>query len=368
LRGEAVGRPTYDQLTQVVAQPDRLVFRAHHVLFDGPCWQKTVALTGLRDAMFATEPQLLEALDHSNIVQVREAQFDPQFPDAVTFVMRHYPGGSATEALGQGHRFGINDAIALAFELLDALAYLHVDIGFVHRDVKPDNLLLDAPRTTGYLSDFGSAARIRPDGTVHLAGYTLPYLDPDAAVNGRMTAQSDIYSAGMTLLALLGDAPLVDASFDAQKAETRLRAGRCALPPSRLAYAPHVPGVLRRVVNKMMQVNPNARFASAADAATALRRLRTIDWNHTTGVGLDGEWIGTWPNRPISRRRQYRVASTILSSGPRAGDRRLVAQWRTATRPWRGLAGGTATVTDERGVRQFFSEISDRVTHSAAAS
>ena len=197
LRGEAQGRPTYDLVAQIQTGDGRLVFQAFHRVFNGPCWQKTVPLLGLQDAMFATEPQLVEALDHPNIVQVREAQFDPQITDAVTFVMRHYEGGSAADALGNGHRFSINEAIALTFQLLDALAYLHVEMGFVHRDIKPHNLLLDAPRTTGYLSDFGSAARIGADGSVNSAGWTLAYLDPAAALSGRMTTRSDLYAAGV---------------------------------------------------------------------------------------------------------------------------------------------------------------------------
>ena len=186
-----------------------------------------------------------------------------------------------------------------------------------------------------------------------------------------MTIRSDLYAAGLTLLEMLGDRPLVGTTFDAAKAEARVLAGKCAFAPSQLVYPPHVPQKLRRIVNKMMRVKPDDRYASVADAATALSRLKLIDWRHVQGDGCDGVWEGTWPpNRNARKRRHLRVTSLLLTSGRSRGQRRLVAQWRSAGRDWRGVAGGTATVSanDARAVTQFFSDVSDRLTHNRAAS
>lgn len=213
LRGEAA-RPTYAITDQFRTGPGRSVYLAEHHVFQGPCIQKTVSLVGLADAMFSSEPQLIERLDHPHIVAIREAQFDPDDPDMVTYVMPFYAGGSAHDHVLGGNRFSVGQSLILAGHLLDALAYLHTEIGFIHRDVKGANLLLDTDVANGFLSDFGSAARIGPTGEVATGGFTLRYLDP-AAATGTMTVQSDVFSAGMTIFEMLSGTLLFH--FDPKK-------------------------------------------------------------------------------------------------------------------------------------------------------
>jgi serine/threonine protein kinase len=64
------------------------------------------------------------------------------------------------DALKQDYRFSIGEAITIAVDALDALAYLHREFMALHRDTKPGNVLLDDQRQHGYLSDFGSAATV----------------------------------------------------------------------------------------------------------------------------------------------------------------------------------------------------------------
>jgi serine/threonine protein kinase len=144
LVGEAPALPTYVNHSLVLALPGRLVQEAYHQVFQGPCVQKTVPLAGMPDAMMLSEPQLMERLDHPHIVRIREAQFDPHNAGAVTYVMPYYPGGSVEKQLFGGGSFSVAQALTLTGHLVDALSYLHVEVGFVHRDVKPGNLLLDA--------------------------------------------------------------------------------------------------------------------------------------------------------------------------------------------------------------------------------
>jgi serine/threonine protein kinase len=332
--------------------------------------QKTVALIGMPDAMFLTEPQLLQQLDHDHIVGVREAQFDPADPTMVTFVMPFYPGGSAHDHLLGGDRFSVGQALTLAGHLLDALAYLHTEVGFLHRDVKPANLLMDAARTVGYLSDFGSAARI-VGGRARTAGFTLPYLDPAAwpPSLGTMTVQSDIYSTGMTLFEMLSGS-LVP-RLDPAKANARVARGHRAYPDSAFVFAPHVPDPVRRVVNKALVLQPGRRFATAADMATAVAAAgrRVIDWVHVSGDGLDGEWHGTWPpSKPLGRRRTYRVMSAVVARGSRAGQRHLEATY-LAGAAWRRFGGlsGYVAADGAAAVSRFFSTVDDAVAQNRAA-
>ncbi len=367
LRGEA-SRPTYAITDQYRTGPGRSVYLAHHHVFQGPCIQKTVSLLGLSDAMFSCEPQLIERLDHPHVVKIREAQFDPDDADMVTYVMRFYEGGSAHKYLLDGHRFSVGQALQLGGHLLDALAYLHAEIGFIHRDVKGDNLLLDAALVDGFLSDFGSAARIGPTGQVATGGFTLRYLDP-AAASGMMTVQSDVFSAGLTIFEMLSGTLLFH--FDPKKATNRLSNGRRPYPDSAFTHAPHVPDPVRRAVNKAIHADPSRRFESAADMASALARAgrRIIDWHQVTGDGLDGEWHGTWPpSKARSKRRQYRVTSSLVTRGSRAGKRRLEATYLAAS-VWRGFGGLTQYVggDDHRAVSRFFDMVNASVAQNRAA-
>ena len=369
LKGEAPGQPTYRIIDQFPTGPGREVYLAYHEVFRGPCIQKTVNLAGLPGSMLLSEPQLLERLSHDHIVTIREAQFDPADPSLVTFVMPFYEGGSALKHLLAGERFSVGQSVALCDDLLDALAYLHTEVGFVHRDVKLDNLLLDAPQRTGYLSDFGSATRLDANGRAPVAGFTLPYLDPASIPNGATTVQSDVYSAGLTLFELLSGTLLP--RFDPAKATVRLPQGKRAYPDSVLIHAVHVPDPVRRVVNKAIHVDPTHRYQSASDFASALARAgrRAIDWTHTAGDGLDGEWLGTWPpNKPPARRRTYRVQSSVVARGVNAGLRRLEASYET-DRGWRRFGGLVQDVaaTDHAAVSKFFDTVDDAVAQNRAA-
>lgn len=369
LRGEAT-QPTYDITRKFRTGPGREVYQAHHKVFNGPCIQKTVSLMGLNDSMFASEPQLIEQLDHPHIVKIREAQFDPDDASMVTYVMPFYDGGSVHDHLLGGGRFSTQQALTVGEHLLDALAYVHTEIGFIHRDVKAANLLLDGTRENGYLSDFGSAARTGPTGEVAAAGFTLRYLDPAVTSTGTMTVQSDVFAAGVTIFEMLSGTLLL--SFDPKRATIRLGKGQRAYPDSAFLYAPHIPAPVRRAVNKALRVDPHQRFGSAADMTTALAGAarRSIDWDHVSGDGIDGEWLGTWPqNKPVGKRRTYRVTSDLVARGAKTGLRKLEATYRTNTGAWRGFGGLTqyAGGTDHAAVSKFFDTVDDSVAHNRAA-
>jgi len=283
--------------------------------------------------------------------------------------MPFYEGGSALKHLLAGGRFSVGQSLTLCDDLLDALAYLHTEVGFVHRDVKPDNLLLDAPQRTGYLSDFGSATRLDSNGHAPVAGFTLPYLDPASVPNGTTTVQSDVYSAGLTLFEMLSGSLLP--RFDPAKATLRLPQGKRAYPDSVLVHAVHVPGPVRRVVNKAIQTDPTYRYPSAADFASALARAgrRVIDWRHAAGAGLDGEWLGTWPpSKPPARRRTYRVQSSLVARGVNAGARRLEAAYESGG-GWRRFGGLVQDVAarDHAAVSKFFDTVDEAVAQNRAA-
>src|SRR6266849_2902662 len=129
LRGELLSRPTYEALQTLQGGAiNRALGVYRHKILGRDVVQKTIEMAGRTDAAAYSEPRLLDRIRHDHIVPVYEAQFDPQVPDAITFVMPYYPGGSVEGALQQDYRFSLLQARALAVQTLDALAFVHTSL------------------------------------------------------------------------------------------------------------------------------------------------------------------------------------------------------------------------------------------------
>ncbi len=366
LQGERRDRPTYIDLRELPDGTNQLIACSHRVL-GAHCVQKTVPI-GPDGSAFA-EPRILEALDHPHIPPVREAQFDPDRENCITFVMPWYPGGSVASALVDGHRFSLHETMAVVRDVLDALEYVHTVHRHLHRDLKTSNVLLDERKQAGYLTDFEHAAPAASDGMTGAVLTTIFYMAPEGVPSGRHSARSDIYGVGMILFEML-NGRFAWESFDPARSETRIRNGKRSVPDRLVApevFAPEVPPDLVRITRKAISRDPADRYASARDFLAALNRVTVIDWRHQAGVGLEGEWIGTWPPhvRPGAR-HCYRVSSRRLSSGRQRNRLRLVAECqRPASATWRRFGVADQTVADDDGdaVRQFFRTVLARAAH-----
>lgn len=363
LRGEAQQK-TYAIRREIANS----VWLAYHEILGEGCIQKTYAPAGREDAIAFAEPRLLNELDHPHITPLRETQFDPDRRGHVTMVMRVYQGGSIHDAMEMGTRFSVGTAIRVLQHVADALTYLHVNKGYVHRDIKPKNILLDADNN-GYLADFGSAAFLnQASGDAGVMRTTDLYQAPEAARTGRVGPPADVYALGLTAFEMLnGLFPY--AKLDAAEVDRRINGGRRSLPDRMLApsaFAPHVPAPLRQLVRRMIDSDPTRR-PSTGDLLRSLRALKCIDWRHETGEGIDGEWSGRWPpgNRP-EEQMEIRVRSAILRGGPSRGERRLTAQYRSATSGgWRavGVPASTAGAQDSAAVSTFFNAVDAHVAN-----
>jgi serine/threonine protein kinase len=358
LRGERADRPTYRILDRLGDRRGDDVFLAHHEIFDGKCVQKTVFIHGLEDALASNEPAFLDRLDHPRIVPVREAQWDPQGENAITFVMPWFAGGSVDDALKEDYRFSIAQAVTIAVDALDALAYLRREFNAVHRDTKPGNVLLNNDRVHGYLSDFGSAATIDASGQAAAVLGTHLYRPPEARSVGRVGTDADIYGIGMTLLEML-NGRIAWETMDLQQVDRRLQRGHRAVPDSWLEFAPHVPERLRRCVRKAIHRDPQQRYSPPEAFITALRKVRCIDWRHTDGDGLHGTWTGTWPpHLARDRRSEYRVTTRVLEAGRNRGELRVESDVRKPRGRWRqAVADVTAPTTASGAIADVFAAV-----------
>jgi serine/threonine protein kinase len=281
--------------------------------------------------------------------------------------MRVYAGGSVRNAIESGHRFSIADTIEIVQHVTSALSYLHVEKGYLHRDIKPGNVFLDAARRNGYLGDFGSAARLDPATGLAATVRTTPlYQAPEAAMTGRIGPLADIYALGLTAFEMLnGLFPY--GNLDAAEVDRRINSGQRSLPDRMLApgaFAPHVPNRLIRVIRRMLDRVEGRRQASAAEVGRDLRALQCVDWRHDVGDQLDGEWSGRWPpRRRLDRQIELRATSSKLGAGPHRGRHRLAADYRTSSSGgWRtvGVQAVDCDPHDAAAVSAFFRAVDDQ--------
>jgi serine/threonine-protein kinase len=244
------------------------VYRAHDLLLDRPVAIKVLQPSLANDPAlvdrFRAEARAAARLSHPNVVAVHDWGSED---DRTYFMVMEYVAGTDLRDIlvGRGP-LDPGHATEVVISICDALEAAH-STGLVHRDVKPENVLI-ARDGTVKVADFGIAAvadaeRTMPGGTIM---GTLRYLSPEQAAGEKATAASDIWAAGAVFFELLIGTPMPSGSG----AELiRRRATEPPVPPSK--FEPEIPAVLDNIVLKACAVDPAERFASAAHMIVALK-------------------------------------------------------------------------------------------------
>lgn len=225
------------------------VFEAYDLTLDEPVALKIVPDGRALSARIVREVEAAAALDHPNIVTLYDWFSDDEGSVLVWELVR----GDSLDRLGGG--LGDGDVVAVGVELLDALAYAHSQ-GIVHRDVKPQNVMLDEDGHVKVM-DFGIAHLMGSDtltGDGDVIG-TIAYMSPEQAQGKRVQPPSDVYSAGMVLYELFaGEHPLRGAT----PAETLSNVAAARLP-SLAASRPDLPDELVTLVDAACAPRPGER-------------------------------------------------------------------------------------------------------------
>jgi eukaryotic-like serine/threonine-protein kinase len=223
---------------------------------------------------FLLEIEIAARFVHPHILPV----FDSGEADGfLYYVMPYVAGESLRSRLTREGPLSVDDAVEIACEVADALAYAHGQ-GIVHRDIKPENILLEEGHAI--VSDFGiaraiSVAAFSGDEQLTAAGLALGtplYMSPEQAAGQlRLDGRADIYSLGCVLYEMLvGDTPFVGPtpqSVAAQHAQDS--------PPMIRDRRPGVPLQVEQAITRALHKIPADRFATATEFAAALPQRRT---------------------------------------------------------------------------------------------
>jgi tRNA A-37 threonylcarbamoyl transferase component Bud32 len=219
---------------------------------------------------FKREARSVAQLSHPNIVTVidRGAEAGRQF-----IVFEFVEGENLKELLVRSGRLSVADALELGVQVARALAFAH-EQGLVHRDVKPQNVLLNGDGRVK-VTDFGIARSLDVEGVTQ-AGTVLgtsDYIAPEQASGEPVEAQTDIYSLGIVLYELLaGELPFTGDNFVAIAMKHVNE-----IPRSLLEVRADVPQRVAHAIDRALEKDPNRRFRSmgafAAELETCLVEL-----------------------------------------------------------------------------------------------
>jgi hypothetical protein len=255
---------------------------------------------------FMREAQTVARLEHPHIVPIYKVG---RQEEVFYIIMRCIDGPSLRQLLGTQKKLSVGDAARIARQAADALAYAHT-YDIVHRDIKPDNILLDK---SGHVlvTDFGiakaaQAAKGRSSGEAQLTSEgmiigTPQYMSPEQASGDAVDGRSDIYSLGIVLYQMLTGAP----PFDGPSSASILAQQLTQTPAPIRRQRPDVPEELVVVLDRMLQKDPAKRFQTATEVSRALvdalptaarnkvrvpfrRRLSSLLFKSLLGLGAAG--------------------------------------------------------------------------------
>ena len=217
---------------------------------------------------FKNESKAISILDHPNIVKV----YDVSVTDQLQYIVMEYIDGiTLKEYLKQrGGALTWKEVIHFATQVLGALEHAHSK-GIVHRDVKPQNIMLQADGSIKMM-DFGIArfSRAQSQTVSDKAIGSVHYISPEQAKGDHTDGRTDIYSVGVMMYEMLSGHLPFDGSGTVSIAIMQI-----SEKPKPLAQvAPNVPEGLRQITEKSMEKDPDDRYQSAAEMLQAIQAFK----------------------------------------------------------------------------------------------
>ncbi len=248
-----------------------VVYKAHDNVEN-----RTVAIKILKDEFvtneefirrFKNESKAIAVLSHPNIVKV----YDVSFGDLIQYIVMEYIDGiTLKEFIERQGSLKWKDAVYFTVQILKGLQHAH-DKGIVHRDVKPQNIMVLSDGTIK-VADFGIArfARNEQRTITDKAIGSVHYISPEQARGEKTDEKADIYSVGVMLYEMLtGRLP-----FEAESAVSVAIMQLQRDPELPTAINPSIPLGLEQITMHAMQKNPERRYQSASEMLCDLEQLK----------------------------------------------------------------------------------------------
>lgn len=290
-----------------------------------------LAATSSARMRFTHEAESASRLAHPNLVSV--VDFGKTPAGLLYLVMDFIEGPTLASLLAKHGALAQDRAVRMALQLCRGLAHAH-DLGLIHRDFKPDNILVssDAHGDVPRIVDFGIALSA-DDGDPRLTatGVTLgtpAYAAPEQTTDGEVDHRADLFALGVTLYEMLtGVLP-----FEGTMVEIMRQNATMNPPPmSERAPAVQVTPALQNVVFKLMARDPSQRYQTAREVLEALSELpRRV----------------AAPSRPSST-----VIPSLLSVASSTADRASARTGRPGTPPAMAVSGPGTTPHGMAGIR-----------------
>ncbi|MGH7679531.1 MAG: serine/threonine-protein kinase [Gemmatimonadaceae bacterium] len=216
---------------------------------------------------FLREAQMAAQLTHPNIVPIFAVD---ETDGLVYFVMAYVDGESLAARLRREGSLRVEDVCTIVSQVADGLDYAHRQ-GLVHRDVKPDNILLDRSTGSARVTDFGIARAAAEESRLTVTGMSVgtpAYMSPEQAMGEReLDGRSDIYSLGIVAYQMLaGETP-----FRAANTPSMLMKHVSEPPPPLRGRRADVPSAVATTIERALAKRPEDRWRSAADMRDALK-------------------------------------------------------------------------------------------------
>jgi TolB-like protein/Tfp pilus assembly protein PilF len=214
---------------------------------------------------FKQELRLASEISHENVIRIH----DLGETGGIKYIsMRYIAGTSLRDLLDTAGRLTSERAIGLTQQICNALTAAHKS-GVIHRDLKPQNIMLDRLGNT-YVMDFGVAAlagKKKPAGSTIVG--TPNYMSPEQAAGKAADERSDIYSLGCILYEMVaGRKPL-----DADTVEEMIRKHTSETPQAPSDWNPAIPQSLESITMRCLEKDPADRYGSAAELQAALDKV-----------------------------------------------------------------------------------------------